>query len=297
MTMRRREPSAMTEAERSVSWSVAATDTRVGRLCASALVGWLSAPIVGVLAVLAFGLAGRVASGDYEVVAVVLLLFAVGGPVSLIGLLAALAADEITLPDWLSFVDGDGLSPAGVVASAALGFVALAAGLAAAGALAWAGYLAILVLAVTGLALASPEGAVDRDAGTLTVNDRTHALADLTAVDAYPLGNVVLVRPRFAPRPGGRDAPWLVPMPADVYERVEPAFAEGVAAEPDVPDTASTSDRVVLGLGGAFSLALAAGLALVAATSANEGVAMLYWGASAPALVGVLLVVLAVRNE
>lgn len=170
MTTRRPEPPDVTELEASASWSVEPADTRVGRLCAYALAGCLGAPVVGVLALIAIGLAETAASGDYETLVMFFVLFVIGGPISLVGLLAALAADEIALPDWLA--------------------------------------------------------------------------------------------------------------PAD----------------PDVPEPATASDRVVLGLGGVFSLALAAGLALVAATSARDGVAMVYWGASIPGVVGVLLLVLAGRR-
>ncbi|WP_323675628.1 hypothetical protein [Halorubellus sp. PRR65] len=283
-----------------VSWEVAPTDTRFGRLCGYALVGVLGAFAFLALALVAIAVGAAVASGDGGTLFVVVVLVLVGGPFSVLGLVAFLDADQRP-DDWwpTEAFDLGALHPLGVAVSVALAATGLVATFTVETVLALAAYplVAVLFLASMGLAIGGPSGRVDRDADTLTVHGNTHPLADLSSVRALDVGGLVLVHPRFVARPGGRDAPALFTIPSDAYDRVRDDLDAGVAADSTVDATRSRSDRVATGAAGVGSLVLAVALVALGATSSVDGAEILYFVASFPTFFGVLFLALAARRR
>lgn len=278
-----------------VRWDIAPTDTALGRLCVYGLVGILGG--LGLLAVVAVAFAvATAASADPGTVVVIVILVLVGGPMSAVALVPFLDPEQ--RPDDLQFGDRfdlDDLHPLGIAVSAIAGAVGIAATVTSETVLGVFLFVGTLFVVTTGLAVGGPAGEVDRDAGTLTVHENTHPLADLASVRARELGGLVVVTTRFVARPGGRDAPFLFTVPAEAYAQVADAFDAGVAAESDVESTRSAGERVAVAATGVGALALAAGLAAIAATSTTDGADVLYFVASLPALFGVLLLALAAR--
>jgi len=281
-----------------VAWSISPTDTRLGRVCAYALLGLGGGVALLLVALAALFVATTVATGEYGTLALAALLVLVGGPFSVLALASFLDADQ--RPDDLGpfgRVDAGALDPLGVAASALLGAAGVVATFASGTVLAVYPLLGVLFLASMGLAVGGPEGRVDRDAGTLAVRGNAQPLADLAAVRTVELGGLVLVNARFVARPGGRDAPFLFAMPSDAYQQVADAFAEGVTADSAVADARTRGERVAVAATGVGALALAAGLVAVATTSSVEGAGVLSFVATLPALFGVLCLALAARKR
>lgn len=279
-----------------VRWDVAPTDTTFGRLCAYGLVGMLGG--LGPLAVVVVAAAvATAASADPGMLVAIVILVLFGGSTSAVALVPFLDADQ--RPDDLQFgerFDLDDLHPLGIAVSALVGAVAIAATVASGSVLGVYPFVGALFVATMGLAVGGPKGRVDRDAGTLTVQENTHPLADLSSVRALEVGGLVVVTTRFVARPGGRDAPFLFTMPADAYAQVADALHAGVAAESTVDATRSAGERVAVAATGVGALALAGGLAAIGATSTVDGADVLYYVASLPALFGVLFLALAARK-
>lgn len=281
-----------------VAWAVAPTETRFGQLCAYALVGGIGAFAILVLLVVAVAVAAAVASGDGGTLFLALVLVLFGGPLSAVALVPFLDADQRPDDLWQSApLDLGALHPIAVAASVVLAAVGIVATFASDTVLAVYPMLGVLFVAAMGLAIGGPSGRVDRDAGTLTVNGNANPLADLAAVRAVDLGGLVLVNTRFVARPGGRDAPFLFTIPRDAYDRVREDLDAGVAADSTVDATRSRTDRVVIVAAGVGSLALAATLVALGATSTVDGAEVLYFVASFPALFGVLFLALAARRS
>lgn len=277
-----------------VSWSVAPTDTRLGRLATYVLTGSLGGFVLLLVGVTAVVSVSAALSGNWRALAVAVVLVAFAGPVSVIPLVVFLDADQ--RPDLdgpLGRLDLDALHPLGILASALLGAGALVAGFASGVVGTMTAIVGPILLSTVAFAVVAPEGALDVDAGTLTLHDRTHSLADLTSVRTYAVADIVVVRPQFAARPGGRDAPFAFTMQASDYDRVATAFAEGVAADAETADPQSTGERVALAVVGVGALALAGGLVAIGATSTTDGSEILYWVGSLPGLFGVAFLWLA----
>ncbi|MFC6955487.1 hypothetical protein [Halorubellus litoreus] len=281
-----------------VAWEISATDTRFGRLCGYALVGVLGAFALVALLAFAVAVAAAVASGDSGTLFVAVVLVLVGGPMSAVALVPFLDADQRPDDLWPSETfDVRALHPVGVAASSILAAAALVATVASDSVLAVYPLVGVLFVAAMGLAIGGPAGRVDRDAGTLTVHGNTHPLADLAAVRAVDVGGLVLVNTRFVARPGGRDAPFLFTVPRDAYAQVRDDLDAGVAADSTVDAPRSRADRVAIVAAGVGSLALAAALVALGATSGVDGADVLYAVASFPALFGVLFLALAARRS
>jgi hypothetical protein len=281
-----------------VTWGVDPTDTTFGRLCAYGLVGLFGGFGLLAVGVVAFALVAAVTSADPGTLAVVVVLALVGGPVSVLGLVSFLDADQ--RPDDLHFRDrfdvGD-LHLLGIVTSVLLGAAGIAASVASGSVLAAYPLVGVLFVVTMGLAVGGPNGRVDRDAGTLTVDGNAHPLADLSSVRALEVGGLVVVTTRFVARPGGRDAPFLLTIPVDAYEQVRGALDAGVAADSTVDTPRSRTDRVAIAAAGVGSLTLAVALVALGATSSVDGAGVLYFVASFPTLFGVLLLALAARRS
>lgn len=281
-----------------VAWEITATDTRFGRLCGYALVGVLGAFALAALLAFAVAVAAAVASGDSGTLFVAVVLLLVGGPVSVVALVPFLDADQRPDDLWQSApLDLGGLHPVAVAASVLLAAGGIVVGLGSGAAFTPYVVVGVLFVAAMGLAIGGPRGRVDRDAGTLTVNGNANPLADLAAVRAVDVGGLVLVNTRFVARPGGRDAPFLFTIPRDAYDRVRDDLDAGVAADSTVEHSRSRTDRVVIIAAGIGSLALAAALVALGATSSVDGADVLYFVAGFPALFAVLFLALAARRS
>ncbi|WP_227133664.1 hypothetical protein [Halorubellus salinus] len=281
-----------------VAWQIAPTDTRFGRLCGYALVGVLGAFAFLALAAVAIAVAAAVAGGDGGTVFVVVVLVLVGGPFSAVALVPFLDADQRPDDLWSTETfDPGALHPLGVAASVVLAAAGLLATVASDSVLAVYPLVGVLFVASMGLAIGGPSGRVDRDAGTLTVHGNTHPLADLAAVRAVDVGGLVLVNTRFVARPGGRDAPLLFTIPRDAYDQVRAELDAGVAADSTVDATRSRADCIAIVTAGVGSLALAAALVGLGATSSVDGAGVLSFVAAFPALFGVLFLALAARRS
>jgi hypothetical protein len=279
-----------------VKWDITPTDTTSGRLCVYGLVGMLGGLALLAVVAVAFAVAAAVTSADPGTLVVIVILVLVGGPMSAVALVPFLDADQ--RPDDLQFggrFDLDDLHSLGIAVSAIVGAAGIAATVTSETVLGVFPFVGTLFVVTTGLGIGAPKGRVDRDAGTLTVHENTHPLADLASVRALEIGGLVVVTTRFVARPGGRDAPFLFTVPAESYAQVADAFDVGVAAESPVESTRSAGERVAVAATGVGALALAAGLAAIGATSTTDGADVLYYVASLPAMFGVLFLTLAAR--
>ena len=281
-----------------VAWEIAPTDTRFGRLCAYVLVGGAGGFALLALLAVAVAVAAAVASGDGGTLFVAVVLVLVGGPMSAVALVPFLDPDQRPDDLWQSApLDLGGLHPVAVAASVLLAAGGIVVGLGSGAAFTPYVVVGVLFVAAMGLAIGGPRGRVDRDAGTFTVNENANPLADLVAVRAVDVGGLVLVNTRFVARPGGRDAPLLFAIPRDAYDQVRGDLDAGVAADSTVDVTRSRADRVAIVAAGVGSLALAAGLVALGATSSVDGADVLYAVASFPTLFGVLFLALAARRS
>lgn len=171
--------------------------------------------------------------------ALVVLLVLVGGPVSLLYLWPMIREPD-QRPDadqfgWIATLD-----PAGV------GLAILAGALAGLVTAATVGSTALYLLFVVGLFDA--EGRIDADAGTLTVQERTVDTETLASVRPHRFGSVTVCRLSYVDGAGGVGRPYLFAVPAGVADDVLSALEDGVAAEADVtPRTPDPLARVVLG--------------------------------------------------
>jgi len=237
-------------------------------------------------------------SGDWRTLALAAVLVVLAGPVSAIPLVVFLDADQrADLDGPLGRIDLGELHPLGVLASALVGAPLIVAGFVAGLPGVIAVFVGPILLPIFAFTVLAPEGEVDLDAGTLTLYDTTHSLADLTSYRTYAVADLVLVRPAFVPRPGGRDAPFIFTMQSSDYDRARTAFEDGVAADAETASVQSTGERVALALAGIVALALAGGLVALGTTSATDGSEVLYGIAAMPTVLALFLLYLAARSN
>ena len=264
-----------------VSWSHGPADSAVARLFC-----YLQVAVLGGMAlVFAGAFAGLYAltilSGNYRLLALLVLLTLVGGPVSLLYLLPLITDPDQRPPmpeEWREFRH---LNVVGTVVAAVLGAVVIVAAFAAGPPLLWAAFLVIPFVAFAGRALAS-DGAFDPQAGTLAYADSEIDLDDVTGVKRTDVTDYAVVR---LSHDAGLGTPGLLVLPRTAADAVVPAL-ERAAESADPAESGSlalTATLVALGLG---SLAGAAGLASVARTADQP--AILHWAALLAGLFGVL---------
>lgn len=259
--------------EARVEWSIDPSDSRTALFCLYALCGLgggLVLLFVGGILFFGVGLVvASVQSGDYGTLALVVLLALVGGPFSLLYLVAAFADSEKrpTLP--LLELCRESVDLGRLAVAVALGVVA---GLA----LVSTGFglllLVLIVLPVLSVVVGvhSSDGELDAGRGTLRVRrrgsgDGTVNLNDLNGYRRFDVGDLVLFRFSYEEGYGGLTAPFGVGVPSEVASAVERAIEAGVDAsardDPDGGIDASGANPLVRPLLVGFGL-LFVGLAL-----------------------------------
>jgi hypothetical protein len=272
-----------------VSWSHGPADSAVARAFCYLQIGVLG----GMALVFAGAVAGLYAltilSGNYRLLALLVLLTLVGGPASLLYLLPLIADPDQRPPipeEWAEFRR---LNIVGAAVAAVLGAVVIIGAFAAGPPVLWAAFLALPFVAFAGRSLAS-DGAFDPRAGTLTYADREVDLDDVTGVNRTDVAGYAVVR---LAHDAGLGTPGLLVLPESVADAVVPALDRAAeSADPaESGSLALTATLVAFGLG---SLAGAAGLASLAGSVDQP--AMLYWAALVAGLFGGLFLWVAWRE-
>lgn len=270
-----------------IAWSIAPTDTPTGRLAVYALVAGTAGFATLAVTLLAVALAVVAVTGDAATLAV-LLLTLLGGPISLLYLAPRLfdADERPGLPGALGRIDWRDLDAPATGGSVTVGALAVGLLFLQRPLFAFVAVGVALVAATFGVHLTAPEGRVDPADGTLTVYGTTHELESLVDLRTHPFGDLVLVRPRFVPEPGGRDAPWLVTVPRSAYDRVEPALRRGLDADVDRPATQRPGERIAFATFGLAALAVAAAIAFFAVDRSTDSAEILFAIAALASAVG-----------
>lgn len=271
-----------------IAWSIAPTDTPTGRLAVYGLLAGAAGFVTLAVALLTVAAVVVAVTGGSTALAVLVVLTLLGGPVSLLYLAPRLfeADNRPGLPGALGRIDWRDLDAPAVAASVTgaaivVGLLFLQRPL-----FAFVAVGATLVAGTVAVHLTAPDGRVDPAAGTLTVYGTTHDLDDLTALHTYPFGDLVLVRARFVPKPGGRDAPWLVTVPRSAFDRVEPTLQRGLAADADPPATQRPGERIAFATFGLAALAVAAAVAYFAVDRSTDAGDILFAIAGVAAVFG-----------
>jgi len=262
-----------------IEWAYTAATSRFVRAATYAGFG-----LLGGLAVIAVvgGVAlvvGLAVAGNLAALALVGLLLLVGGPYSLLYL-----APMLTDPAQRPPLPAD--SPLVMLSARRLALASVAAGvvLVASGLVAPWLPIAVFVVGVLVLlpvvAALTTEGAADPDAGTLTVNGREVALADLQGVRRARLGAVVLAWLSYG-RGTATGVPRFVAVPRPVWAELAPALRAGVRTETESDDGLSRQVRTVLVGIGLGTLALAVGAGFLAVTRHGAGAVFGYAAAFA----------------
>lgn len=256
-----------------IEWRRDLEDSPAGRLFAYTFVGTVGGLplLVALVGLLALPVVIVSLTANPPVLALVVVLALVGGPLSLLYLWPLLTDPDQRAP-LLADTWVDELSARGVLASTVLGALVHALGFY----LLPVAPLLLLVLggllASTGTWLLLTEGRIDPDDRTLAVRSalsdrdsrgRTVDLAAWTGLSRYRIGPVVLLRPRYGPGVRG-GTPRLIPVPATVAAAATPAFEAALdapAPEPErPPNPAVAATLAVFGLG---SVALGVAIAVL----------------------------------
>lgn len=205
------------------------------------------------------------------ILALVVLLALVGGPVSLL-YLWPMIRDPEQRPDPGDFAWFADLQPARLVAAAIGGAVLVGTGLVLFGA--WAQLVLVLgCLFVPAVVVAAfdADGEVDTQAETLTYREQTVDIDILNSVITWRLGSVRVFVLRYRARVGGGWKPRVLLVPKRVGDSVETALRQGVAADPDrQPREPDRTAQLLLGTVGLAFLATAA--AIFALTDVPTGI-------------------------
>lgn len=289
----------MTDEGDVIAWSIAPTDTGGGRLACYALAGAIGGFATLFVALAGLALGAAILDRDPGALALIALFLLVGGPFSLLylGPLVVDPEERPGLPAPFADIDRSALDPVALAGSVAIGALVLALLFLQRPVYAFVGLTVGLLAGTIGVYLTAPAGSIDPVAGTLTVYDREHDLCDLTSISTSPFGDLVLVRPRFVPTPGGRDAPTFFTMPRDAYEHATQPFQDGIDTPSEAVDSPSTGERIALATFAVATLALAAAIAFFGSQSTTDGAEILYWVASLPAVFGVYVLFLAARRR
>lgn len=271
-----------------IAWSIAPTDTDIGRVAVYALVGAVGGFATLLVALVAITVGVVLDTADPLANAVLLgVAFLAGATLGhYLPRLARTPSRLPSLPGPLGRIDRDALDPLALAVSVTAGALALGvlfaqrplfafvtAGVAVPG-----GVLAVYLLA--------PAGQIDPRTDTLTVYDETYDLDALTELTAHPLGDLLLVRPQFQRTPEDHDPPSFFTMPRDAYARAEPAFRRGLAGTVTTLDNTRPGERITLATFALAALTLAAAIAFFASQGPTASAELLYWVATIPLAAG-----------
>ncbi|KAB1193035.1 hypothetical protein GJR96_06095 [Haloferax sp. MBLA0076] len=258
--------------------------------------GLVGGTILVALTLVAVAAAGAVRTGEYRLVAFVVLALVLGGPFSLVVL--AVVASRSRLRDLFPGLDALRLGPlvlASVVGAAAV-FVAFRYPPV------LFGYLVAGLLAAVVVSARNASGTIDVETGTLVVptgtgEERVFDLSGLRSVTRHRVGGVVVFRLRFVGT-RGLSGPSFVSVPAERAEDVRAAF-EAISNRTSDASGVSSAASAVLAVFGVGTLALAVGSFVLFSRgySAAGRTALGVYVPSFLAFFGVLFLFVAVRSR
>lgn len=276
-----------------IEWAITPEQSPTLRRCqdvAIAVLGGLGAiALVGGV----FSLALEAQQGNWTPLLLAALLALVGGPISLVYLWPMLR-DVAQRPDRSQFpiIPRSPRRAIGLAAVGAVGLVAMV--------FIWPVAAVLIVLVVlVGLVplvgLLRTDGSVDPNAGTISVDGRTGALAALTGSRQVPVGSITIIWLSYT----SDASPWMLPRlvvcPTPVAQRIRPHITAGITAPLPATDDGRESNRTVQATLVAFGL-LFLGVAIAEFFVADIPSALALWASSAMTLFALVFLWLAARE-
>ncbi|WP_408959787.1 hypothetical protein [Natrinema sp. 74] len=283
------------ESSDTITWSYRASESRQGRFFLYLQIALIGGVVSLLIYLLLLATAATTDVGESQTLILFVLAILIGGPVSILYLLSSISNSgrDASFSRQFGLTSYNRLSIGWVVISSVFGAVISISSFFTHPLLILIVFVGGPVVAFGGVGLFESQGKINTKTGTFRVGSQSYAIEDINEFSVYEWDEFAFLRLSFANEIAWITTPLIIPIPADIYKKIEPVLVAAQENKTEPVNPSSSVERIILAVFGVGALIGAIGLVYM---GTQEGGAVLYWLASLVGVLALVFLVMSIRD-